>query len=637
MIAVDPQQPAAAWRTVIPQGRDAIEFAGRSVTLVGHRLLVRSLHDAHSRVVSYALDGSGAREIELPGAGTAVGFDGEADDPETYYAFSDLVTPPTVYRYDVAGGRSSVWRAPRVAFDPAAFQQQQVFYPAKDGTRIPLLLAFRRGLNLHANNPVLLYGYGGFGLSSLPAFNPARIAWLEMGGVFALANIRGGGEYGEAWHRQAIRTHKQVVFDDFLAAARFLIDHHYTSAPRLAIHGRSNGGLLVGACLTQRPDLFGAAVAQVGVLDMLRFNRFGQGAGWEGDYGSPQDPQRVPRAVRLLAGAQRARGRALPGDAGDHRRPRHARDAHALVQVHRRAAGGAGRSGADPAGGRPRLGPRRRRDRDAGDRAERGHLRVPGTQPAPARRGWARAVALQATFQLCYKPAPGRRGSKLSRGLQARERTMNTNTRPTPARTLLLAVCTAAAVWSLARADEEREARRLEVTSMTFTDGAMLPLSAVDNITANNLNVCTADGSAGGNESPQLSWRHAPHNTRSFVVIAYDTTAAFSHWGMYNIAARTTSLPQNAGAASSSFGRQVNNDFGDFGYEGPCPPTGVEPFAHHYVFTVYALDTELSLPASANFPANAETLLHALLAAGRGGHILASGSITGLFSSTPAQ
>ena len=291
VIAVDPQQPAAAWRTVIPQGRDAIEFAGRSVTLVGHRLLVRSLHDAHSRVVSYALDGSGAREIELPGAGTAVGFDGEADDPETYYAFSDLVTPPTVYRYDVAGGRSSVWRAPRVAFDPAAFQQQQVFYPAKDGTRIPLLLAFRRGLNLHANNPVLLYGYGGFGLSSLPAFNPARIAWLEMGGVFALANIRGGGEYGEAWHRQAIRTHKQVVFDDFLAAARFLIDHHYTSAPRLAIHGRSNGGLLVGACLTQRPDLFGAAVAQVGVLDMLRFNRFGQGAGWEGDYGSPQDPQ----------------------------------------------------------------------------------------------------------------------------------------------------------------------------------------------------------------------------------------------------------------------------------------------------------------------------------------------------------
>ena len=212
---------------------------------------------------------------------------------------------------------------------------------------------------------------------------------------------------------------------------------------------------------------------------------------------------------------------------------------------------------------------------------------------------------------------------------------MNTNTRPTPARTLLLAVCTAAAVCSLARADEEREARRLEVTSMTFTDGAMLPLSAVDNITANNLNVCTADGSAGGNQSPQLSWRHAPHNTRSFVVIAYDTTAAFSHWGMYNIAAHITSLPQNAGAASSSFGRQVNNDFGDFGYEGPCPPTGVEPFAHHYVFTVYALDTELSLPASANFPANAETLLHALLAAGRGGHILASGSITGLFSSTP--
>jgi prolyl oligopeptidase len=276
---------------VIAQGPDAIDLSGRSVTLVGHRLIVRTLHDAHSRVLVYTLDGKLQREVSLPGPGTAGGFGGHAADRETFYSFSDLITPPTIYRYDLESGNSTVLRSPKVAFDPGAFEERQVFYPGKDGTRIPMLLAYRRGLKLDGNNPTLLYGYGGFGLSTLPSFNPARIAWLEMGGVFALANIRGGGEYGEAWHRQAIRTHKQVVFDDFIAAAEWLIAQRYTSVPRLAIHGRSNGGLLAGACLTQRPDLFGAAIVQVGVLDMLRFNRFGQGAGWEGDYGSPQDPQ----------------------------------------------------------------------------------------------------------------------------------------------------------------------------------------------------------------------------------------------------------------------------------------------------------------------------------------------------------
>ena len=212
---------------------------------------------------------------------------------------------------------------------------------------------------------------------------------------------------------------------------------------------------------------------------------------------------------------------------------------------------------------------------------------------------------------------------------------MKTNRRGARVRAVMFTA--AAALMSLARADDGRDERRLEVTSRTFTDGGTLPLSTVDNITADNLNACTADGSAGGNQSPQLSWAHAPRNTRSFVVITYDITAAFTHWGMYDIPARTSSLPENAGAAHSTFGKQVNNDFGDFGYEGPCPPTGVAPFAHHYVFTVYALDTELTLPASANFPANAETLYHALIAAGRDGHILASGSLTGLFSSTPAD
>jgi prolyl oligopeptidase len=292
VIAIDPLRPQPAhWKAVIAQGTEAIELDGGSVTLVAHQLIVRSIHDAHSRVRLYGLDGTGRGEIALPGFGMAAGFNGHPDDRETFYAFSDVTRPPTIYRYDFESGTSSTFRVPRVPYDPAAFEQRQVFYPAKDGTRIPMLLAYRKGTSVQGDNPLLLTGYGGFGLSYLPRFDPAIIAWMEMGGVFAIANIRGGAEYGESWHRQAILTRKQVVFDDFIAAAEWLSAGHYTSAPRLAIYGRSNGGLLVGACLTQRPDLFGAAVPQVGVLDMLRFNRFGQGAGWEGDYGSPQDPE----------------------------------------------------------------------------------------------------------------------------------------------------------------------------------------------------------------------------------------------------------------------------------------------------------------------------------------------------------
>jgi prolyl oligopeptidase len=292
VIAIDPRSPARSnWRSVLPEGPDAIDLNESSVTLVDHQLIVQSLHDAHSRVVRYGLDGRLRGEVALPGPGTARGFAGRAADRETFYSFNDLVTPSTVFRLDLESGRATRWRAPRVAFDPRDFEEEQVFYPGKDGTHIPLLLAYRKGLKLDADQPLLLEGYGGFGIANLPRFEPSRIAWLEMGGVFAVAGIRGGGEYGEAWHRQAILTHKQVVFDDFIAAAEWLIAHHYTSTPRLAIHGRSNGGLLVGACMTQRPELFGAAIPQVGVLDMLRFDRFGQGAGWEGDYGSPHDPE----------------------------------------------------------------------------------------------------------------------------------------------------------------------------------------------------------------------------------------------------------------------------------------------------------------------------------------------------------
>ena len=301
VIAIDPLRPQREhWRAVVAQGADAIDFTTPSVSVVDHQIVVRSLHDAHSRVRVYGPDGRPRRELALPGLGSAAGFAGRAADRETFYSFTNLVTPPTLYRYDFASGKSRAVHRPQVAFDPRAFEQRQVFYRGRDGTRIPMLLAYRKGLDPRGNHRLLLYGYGGFGIASMPTFSPARIAWLEMGGVFALANIRGGGEYGEAWHRSGTLTHKQVVFDDFIAAAEWLIAQRYTSVAKLAIHGRSNGGLLVGACLIERPELFGAAIPQVGVLDMLRFNRFGQGAGWQGDYGSPQDPEQF-RALRAYS------------------------------------------------------------------------------------------------------------------------------------------------------------------------------------------------------------------------------------------------------------------------------------------------------------------------------------------------
>jgi prolyl oligopeptidase len=291
VIAIDPVHPSAKPpRTIIAERTEAIDLTETSVTLVDHQLIVRTMRDAHSRVMTYGLDGAPHREIELPGAGTARGFLGRPGDRETFYSFTDLIRPRTVYRYDLETGQSRVFRTPRTNFDARAFEERQVFYPGKDGTRIPMLLAYHKGLKLDARNPVLLYGYGGFGIPVLPEFSPTNIAWLELGGVYAIANIRGGGEYGEAWHRQANRSHKQVVFDDFIAAAEWLISQHYTASGRLAIEGESNGGLLIGACLTQRPELYGAAIAGVGVMDMLRFDRFGQGAGWTGEFGSPEDP-----------------------------------------------------------------------------------------------------------------------------------------------------------------------------------------------------------------------------------------------------------------------------------------------------------------------------------------------------------
>src|SRR5262249_43121877 len=227
----------------------------------------------------------------LPGLGTANGFDGKRKDTETFYSFTSFTTPTTIYRYDVAKGESAVFRKPKVDFNPSDYITTQVFYKSKDGTRIPMFLSHKRGLKLDGKNSTLLYGYGGFNISITPSFSPSNLTWMEMGGVFASANLRGGGEYGEEWHKAGTKTHKQNVFDDFIAAAEWLIAEKVTSTPKLAIEGRSNGGLLVGACMTQRPELYGATLPGVGVMDMLRFHKFTIGWAWTDDFGSSDDAE----------------------------------------------------------------------------------------------------------------------------------------------------------------------------------------------------------------------------------------------------------------------------------------------------------------------------------------------------------
>jgi prolyl oligopeptidase len=234
----------------------------------------------------HAFDGKLIRELELPGIGSVGGFGGRRKDKETYYSFTSFTEPGAIYRYDLASGKSSVWKKPKVDFDTAAYETKQVFYKSKDGTKVPMFVTHKRGLKLDGSNPTLLYGYGGFNISLTPGFAISRAVWLEMGGIYALANLRGGGEYGAEWHQSGTKLRKQNVFDDFIAAAEFLVAEKYTSQKKLAIQGGSNGGLLVGACMTQRPDLYGAALPAVGVMDMLRFHKFTIGWAWASDYGN---------------------------------------------------------------------------------------------------------------------------------------------------------------------------------------------------------------------------------------------------------------------------------------------------------------------------------------------------------------
>jgi len=288
VIAIDLDRPERdAWTEVIAEDRDTL----RGVDIVGDAFTASYLHDASTKVRLYELDGALRREVDLPGIGSAGGFSGEQGDAETFYSFSSFTTPSTIYRYDVVTGESEVFRAPAIDVDSDDYVTRQVFYNSKDGTRIPMFITHKRGLRRDGENPTLLYGYGGFNIPLTPSFSVSNLVWLEMGGIYAVPNLRGGGEYGEEWHKAGMKLEKQNVFDDFIAAAEWLIANRYTSTPKLAIRGRSNGGLLVGACMTQRPDLFGACLPGVGVLDMLRFHKFTIGWAWTSDYGSPDNPE----------------------------------------------------------------------------------------------------------------------------------------------------------------------------------------------------------------------------------------------------------------------------------------------------------------------------------------------------------
>ena len=282
VIAIDTGDPARdKWREIIPQAAETL----RSVNVIHDRFVASYLKDARTQVRLFDSSGRRIRDVEFSGIGTASGFPGKRSDTETFYSFMSFRHPPTIYRYDMTTGKSTVFKKPKVDIDPDRYVTKQVFYNGKDGTRIPMFITHKKGLKLDGKNPTYLYGYGGFNISLTPRFRISNIVWLDMGGVFAQPNIRGGGEYGKAWHNAGRLKNKQNCFDDFIAAAEWLIDNKYTSKDKLAIGGGSNGGLLVGACITQRPDLFAAALPAVGVLDMLRFDKFTIGHAWKSDYG----------------------------------------------------------------------------------------------------------------------------------------------------------------------------------------------------------------------------------------------------------------------------------------------------------------------------------------------------------------
>ncbi|HEX4971411.1 MAG TPA: prolyl oligopeptidase family serine peptidase [Steroidobacteraceae bacterium] len=287
VVEVDTAQPERSkWKTVIPEAGEALQ----DVSLVGDRFFASYLKDASSQIRVFDLKGAPVREVALPGLGSAGGFNGQRADTETFYAFLSFIEPPTIYRYDVRSGASTVFKQPQLKFNAADFETRRVFVTSKDGTKVPMFVTHRRGMKLDGNNPTIMYGYGAFRISLTPRFSPETVAFLEQGGVYAQPSLRGGFEYGEAWHQGGMFDRKQNVFDDFIASAEWLIANKYTQPSKLAIRGGSNGGLLVGAVMTQRPELFGAALPAVGVMDMLRFQHFSINWTLAAEYGSSDKP-----------------------------------------------------------------------------------------------------------------------------------------------------------------------------------------------------------------------------------------------------------------------------------------------------------------------------------------------------------
>jgi len=291
LVSINPDSPAkSAWKDIIPEGKNLL----KSISAAGHKLIAEYLVDVATVVIQYDYSGKKEREIKLPGIGSAGGFGGERADKEVFYTYTSFNYPPTDFRYDLNTGVSTVFRKSEIKFDPTLYEVQQEFATSKDGTKVPMFIVYKKGIEKNGNNPTLLYAYGGFNISLEPGFSASRIAFLELGGVFAIANLRGGGEYGETWHRAGMLEKKQNVFDDYIACAEYLQAVKYTSKEKLAIQGGSNGGLLVGAVMTQRPDLFRVCIPQVGVLDMLRFQKFTVGWGWVDEYGSSDDAKMFP-------------------------------------------------------------------------------------------------------------------------------------------------------------------------------------------------------------------------------------------------------------------------------------------------------------------------------------------------------
>jgi prolyl oligopeptidase len=337
VIAIDVAGDDRTPQEIVPESAETLQ----SASIIGGKLLCSYLKDAHAQVRTFALDGTPAGAVALPGIGSARGFGGYERDGDTFYSYTSFDTPNTIYHYDVASGKSTIFKQAKVDVDPTLFESKQVFFTSKDGTKVPMFIVHKKGLKLDGTNPVYLYGYGGFNNSMTPWFSVSNVVWMERGGVYAMPNIRGGGEYGRDWHQAAVKTKKQNCFDDFIAAAEWLIAEGYTKPEHLAIGGGSNGGLLVGACMTQRPELFGACLPAVGVLDMLRFESFTIGWAWTSDYGSVKNAEEFQALLAYSPYHNTAPGTAYPptlittGDHDDRVFPAHSfKFAAALQHAH---------------------------------------------------------------------------------------------------------------------------------------------------------------------------------------------------------------------------------------------------------------------------------------------------------------